>query len=597
VILSISSDIESFKSVRFHRGLNILLADLTNGSTEGHTRNSAGKSSLVEIFHFLLGGDADKKTSLFKAAGIAGHSFTGILRIRGRVVRVTRRCDKPRRIYTDEKRARRLGLEMQRDDSTGEYFVPLDDWKDYLGWALFGLPRDRIGTAFDAKYAPAFRRLFGYFARRSRDIGFAHVDRFIGTQSASDAQIALSYLLGLDWQIPVAIKDLKERQETLGKLRKAIKEGELGNVFGTSASIRPELARAEERIQQLKRQSDTFEVLESYRDLAEEASTLKAEMSRLALALSVARETITHLERLLAEEKPPAYAAVHTLYEAAGIELPQVALRRFEDVQRFQTSVVENRRSYLREQIAETNAEIEDIEREAAVADKRRSEILMTLQGKGAFEDLMRIHDELGQASSRAETLRQNLQNANILENKTAEAKKDSADLELRLQKDYETHGDAISAATRLVDHAIAALYDDRTGNLLIEPKKTGPTFTLSIDGGGNQGGIDQMKVFCFDMMLFERVSDRLGGPHFLVHDSHLFDGVDPRQTRSALVLGREVANRVKGQYIVTMNSDKFEKMGDGDTLRGAVLATRLTDDEEGGLFGFRFELPTSAKQ
>jgi uncharacterized protein YydD (DUF2326 family) len=131
----------------------------------------------------------------------------------------------------------------------------------------------------------------------------------------------------------------------------------------------------------------------------------------------------------------------------------------------------------------------------------------------------------------------------------------------------------------------------------LIEPKKTGPTFTLSIDGGGNQGGIDQMKVFCFDMMLFERVSDRLGGPHFLVHDSHLFDGVDPRQTRSALVLGREVANRVKGQYIVTMNSDKFEKMGDGDTLRGAVLATRLTDDEEGGLFGFRFELPTSAKQ
>jgi uncharacterized protein YydD (DUF2326 family) len=149
-----------------------------------------------------------------------------------------------------------------------------------------------------------------------------------------------------------------------------------------------------------------------------------------------------------------------------------------------------------------------------------------------------------------------------------------------------------IGAATRLVDHAIAALYDDRTGNLLIEPRKNGPVFTLSIGGGGNQGAIDQMKVFCFDMMLLERVTERLGGPRFVIHDSHLFDGVDPRQARSALLLGREVALRIGGQYVVSMNSDKFEKIGGDDGLREAVLPTRLTDDEGGGLFGFRFDLP-----
>lgn len=195
MILSIGSSIETFKTVRFRRGLNVLLADMTDGSTEGHTRNSAGKSSLVEIVHFLLGGEADKKTSLFKAAGIVEHSFTAVLRIRGRVVRVTRRCAEVRRIYIDERRALRLGLALQRDEETGERYVTLDEWKEYLGWAWFALPRNSAGTPFDAKHAPTFRKLIGYFARRSRDIGFAHIDRFYGSQSASDAQVALSYLL------------------------------------------------------------------------------------------------------------------------------------------------------------------------------------------------------------------------------------------------------------------------------------------------------------------------------------------------------------------------------------------------------------------
>jgi hypothetical protein len=44
----------------------------------------------------------------------------------------------------------------------------------------------------------------------------------------------------------------------------------------------------------------------------------------------------------------------------------------------------------------------------------------------------------------------------------------------------------------------------------------------------------------------------------------------------------------------VSMNSDKFEKLGDDAELRDAVLSTRLTDDEGGGLFGFRFELPSA---
>ena len=45
-------------------------------------------------------------------------------------------------------------------------------------------------------------------------------------------------------------------------------------------------------------------------------------------------------------------------------------------------------------------------------------------------------------------------------------------------------------------------------------------------------------------------------GPGFLVHDSHLFDGVDERQIGRGLALADEIATLYGFKYIVTMNSD-----------------------------------------
>ena len=61
MIHQISSSLNSFRTVKFHDGLNILLAEKSPQATERHTRNRAGKTSLIEIIHFLTGARADKK--------------------------------------------------------------------------------------------------------------------------------------------------------------------------------------------------------------------------------------------------------------------------------------------------------------------------------------------------------------------------------------------------------------------------------------------------------------------------------------------------------------------------------------------------------
>ena len=98
MIVSIESSLSTFKAVHFQEGLNVLLADTRPGSTEKQTRNSAGKTSLVEIIHFLMGSNCDKD-SLFRTPGLIEHTFTGSFMIAGETFTVQRGGSEPAKIF------------------------------------------------------------------------------------------------------------------------------------------------------------------------------------------------------------------------------------------------------------------------------------------------------------------------------------------------------------------------------------------------------------------------------------------------------------------------------------------------------------------
>lgn len=596
MIRSISSTLSSFKALKFNPGLNILLADVSERSTDRHTRNSAGKTSLVEILHFVLGSDAGK-ASLFKHEALVNHSFTVELLLRGRWVRATRSGASDDKITLTSADAEPLSFVPPQDlfdRNDAVTTISLESWKEILGSFWFGLPAHQRDSSTDTKGAPTFRQLVGYFARRRKVGGLSSIEKNLGDQRPSSWQVSLSYLLGLDWRVARKFQDMRDRKKVIDALSKAIKGGDLGQIFGSTAEIRPELARIEEQVEKFRVQVENFQVHESYRELAAQAAVLKDRANEITFALAEAESAVDYIIKSLEQETPPGYADVERLYGAVGIELPDVALRRFEEVKAFQASVATNRRIYLQEQIDDIVGQRDDLKRELQDAADSRTSILQTLEGKGAFEDLIRLREQFGEQVSRAETLRSKLQHAAMLENSKAQLKAEAADLELALHYSFEQAESSIKRATVLVDHAITKLYDDRTGNLIIEASRTGPKFRIEIQGGGNKGGIDMMKIFCFDTALLRIAYDRFEpGPQMLVHDSHLFDGVDSRQVAQALVYGMTIADEVQGQYIVALNSDEFDAADRASdvSLKPYVNQVKLTDDETGGLFGFRFDL------
>ena len=586
MIHGIGSSIETFRTLAFSPGLNVLLADQHTSSSSKDSRNSLGKSSVVEIVHFLLGGQMSGG-SVFKADALKNASFWGEFTFGGARLRVERRVNDRDKVFV--RFASEPIVPLRAEGDLLAPHVSIKDWTAWLGHVCFKLPLTIEGTIFE-KGGPTFRSLFGYFARRRGDNGFNSPSKFASAIPDAEGHFALSYLFGLDWTIA---RDFERRKLARKDLQA---ESRLATArdpkLGTLAAATAELVLAEQRAERIRTELEGFEVEAHYDDLVEEAAAAKRAADRLSRSAIEVRNVIDHIEASLAAETAPGIEAVEMLYAEVGIQLPDSVRRGFEEVREFHEAVISNRRTHLAMELERSRNQLSALESERRTSTSRRTEILRDLSGKGAFADLADIQRRLAEAERRVSELRSQKETLQHLEADKAGERIERIALKQRLDRDLESRLSAVSAAVLAVNEALIALYGlERPKSLRIAATESGPKFIVSV-AGDRSGGISNMEIFAMDYAIFKVTSETLGGPGFLIHDSHLFDGVDARQAAAAIEIAGTFAETHGRQYLVTMNSDKFNALPfpESFAVRSSVLPVVLKDTDTGGLFGFRFE-------
>lgn len=585
MIHRIFSDLETFKELTFTAGLNVLLAEKNPDSTARHTRNRAGKSSMVELVHFLLGSSAGTD-SLFRTAALKDYTFGMDFDLAGSGTSVERTGGKPSNVFVEGDFSDWPVTPRVR---SGQPVLKNSDWKTVLGHLMFGLP---LGEEQQGKWSPSVRSLISYFARRERDGGFHTPVKQNKDQQLADQQVNISYLLGLDWTIPQELQRVRERERNLGELRKSLKEGTFGQVIDKASTLKTQLVLAQDRVARLRQRVSSFKVVDEYHELEREASELTAMLATLSDENTLDRRYVAELEKATSEEVAPSPPDLQKLYREAGVVLPELVQRRFEDVKVFHESVIRNRASYLRGELLAAQHRMAERAIEQRRLDDRRAEIMAILSSSGALEHFTALQGEVVRAEGDVELLRQRYDTAEALESGTLKLKMERARLQERLREDYAERVGVVDEAIITFQRISSALYEDEAaGSLTTTPTENGPEFSIEIQGAKSRG-VSNMQVFCFDLML-TLLSIKSGrSPGFLIHDSHLFDGVDERQVGKALALGAQLAEEYGFQYIVTMNTDAVPtEVPDGFRLEDYALPVRLSDaTENGGLFGFRFD-------
>ncbi|GAB3958032.1 hypothetical protein GCM10029978_001960 [Actinoallomurus acanthiterrae] len=576
----LGADDSRFKTLNFNAGLNLLIADTTPKSTSTDSRNSSGKSSTIELIHFLLGARADKHLATRKA--LRDVSFELLLDWPQvpEGLRVRRKGSDANVVTLDPD----VSADSANRLSIGPGRVAAAEWVNLLEANLFNLQGEHAGVSG--------RVLLSFYARRSGSHAFNEPIRIHSRQSEVEATTNLAYLLGLDWKLASRYKEIAAREATRKQLRQAVNDPVWGRIVGNVADLRGQITLVEARIAKVEEQIANFRVIPEYENLKNRADEIAMRIRDLSNSDVVDRRNLQELEASVEESTDTEVRYLEPVYGELGVVLPEEVRRRFEDVRLFHDSIVRNRRRYLAEEISSIRERMAERKAERERLGAQQSQILRQLNEGGALEALTMLQQAYAQERASLEALRNRLAAAQELEASARQITAMRLEVEEEMAADLEDRESRTREATLLFDEFAKRLYgEERGGYLAINAGRNSIKIIPRIDSDDSRG-ISNMVIFCFDLTVAVIAHRHNRGPDFLVHDSHLFDGVDDRQLKAALELAGETVDAEGMQYIAMLNSDDLNKaVSRGYDPGNKILSPRLTDEySDGGLFGFRFK-------
>ncbi len=571
----------TFHPVHFTAGLNVIVAERAETSTQKDTRNGLGKSTLIEIIDFCLGANATKGKGLLQDA-LEEWAFTIDITLAGNRVKANRAIATPNRISIEG--ATKDWIEQpDTDEETGERVFNLERWRTVLGWALFGVPR----TNDALKYKPSFRSLISYFVRRGPD-AYSDPFRHFRQQKTWDIQLHIGYLLSLNWEYASRWQELKDQADGIKALEQAIASGALEGMT-SAGELETERIQLGQEVQSAHAALVSFKVHPQYEAVQRDADRLTTQLHTLTNENILDRRRLTRFKEAVAEEVPPRAEALEDLYREAGLVFSEAGRKTLAEAREFHNRVIVNRREFLQAEITRIERSIRERNTEIERLTTTRATSLEILRTHGALEEMTKLQERNAQIKAQLEKIEGRIRDIKQMNTSKRDVRVAKTELTKFAEQDHEQRREAWSDAVRIFNDHSQALYNT-PGKLIIDIADTGYKFDVEIERSSSEG-IGKMKVFCFDLtilQLVQKVRDRID---FLVHDSILYDGVDSRQRALAL----ELAARLTAddlQYICTLNSDMipredFSKDFDFDQH---VRLTLTDKTQAGSLLGIRFE-------
>lgn len=575
MIVELTSTLETFKPLKFKGGLNILVAERHDSSGAKETRNGTGKTSIIELVHYLL---SDKRSADddFHKPEIIGSEF----------------CGK----FTDSesdfvicKKSNPKTDELKKDGKV----ITSKDLRKNLALRWFGLSEEDSAPT----YGPKFGALLAYFVRKERNGGFASPIMNSTSQQGWDSQVSLSFLLGFDWRLPQQLQVKKDQKKDADTLAKMIKSGYLTDGFLDVNKMQARLDLLDNEIVGKRKEVASASVVDGYRQHEINANELTSRIRDLNESNLEDLDLVENIDIALEEVEDASVADLRSMYEQVGVFFSDQVKKRFEQVEAFHKQVAKNREAHLRRERKNATERLANRKREINELQISLNDKLILLRSGMAIERLTLLQSDLNRLESEQADLRQQLPRFRNVEEDRKLLGREINDLVDLIGQDVLEREGPRKAAVQIFAETSQFLYDE-PGQLIVG--KSSGVAGLSIETdivGKKSGGKNHMQVFCFDWLLVEAAIKNDRFPGFLIHDSHIFDGVDGRQIGLALSLAKTKCDKLGIQYVVAMNSDDLQKIKNEEEVSGEaifdpsnfIMDTRLSDEPNGGLFGIRF--------
>lgn len=573
-----------FKAIELKAGLNVIVADRQKESDEKDSRNGVGKTTLINIIHYCLGADLNRK--LLPVDEIEDWKFYCDIDLSGSNIVISRAISNAGVIEVVGDTSN-LPVAPEIDEKTGVVFYKLTEWKKLLGICLFG-----VKPVTESKYIPTFRGLIPYFVRVGMD-AYSSPFSYFRNQKSWQVQVSNSFLLGLKWKHATDSQILKDKAAAAKALNTAINT----SIVQSKGELEAERVRLQRQVDSYEKMLSEFRVHPRYAELQDQANELTTSIQKLNNRNLFLKRKLSRYEESVASEKAPDESSVESLYEEMGVQLPDSIKKSLTEAKDFHRSIVLNRKNFLSAEITEINQEITCNAEEVDNLTSERAEVMSLLRTHGALDEFVKHQNDLSEKKAKLEALKEKIADIQSMTKKSKELKSKRIALDSRLSRDFEESKGVWEKAIEGFNENSLALYNN-PGNLIINISVNGVvkenTYSFSVEiPRSNSEGVGRMKIFCYDLMLVDKFS-QLNMIDFLVHDTTMYDGVDSRQVAHALEHANSKGQESGFQYICFFNTDSipYEDFSESFNLDD-FIRLRLSDKRpEDSLLGFHFELP-----
>ncbi|NMD52692.1 DUF2326 domain-containing protein [Shewanella sp. DNRA4] len=573
-LLKLYSDNPGFKSIIFKPGLNIV-AGLQSSALSTDSYNGIGKSSSLHLVHLMFGGKFDDKIpsdrKLKKFLSSYGNFYLNF--------------SVGTSFYT-----------VRKNFAVNDYFIN-DEKVSKTAYPKKLNEIFNLVNRIDFNFKP----LFNIFARRYLPERSYYAGALTQQGQPPHDYYQMLYnltLLGVETKLIKKNKVISDNISKLKKIEQELNKQKLTINEGDYLDLKDELIQLEDA-------KSNFIIAQNYDELKRQADILTFEMNALRNTIYYNEREISKKSRLLkaSDHEVVDISRVAEIYAEAKFHFREKVEIQLRQAEEFHLNLQKARKTRLQEQIVLLGDDIALQKQLLLSVENRRDHLLKDLDSKGALEEYNSIVE-------RIRTLESDIAELTSYQTLLAKFDKDKANLEVDKAtvradsvKQIEDSKSYIDQVEGIFRQFVKRFYRGHGGSLKITNSKDAQylfNIDVHIPKDGSQG-INEVKIFCYDMLLFSLNPDLLG---FVAHDSCIFSGVDPRQVAQMFKVVLEMVNVHDLQYFVNINKDTYEVLlyevveeGAESILtreeRNIIKASKVLElydaDPKNTLFGFTF--------
>jgi uncharacterized protein YydD (DUF2326 family) len=549
-LLQLTSSDSRFQTLNFESGLNIIVGQKVLMDDKKKTSNSIGKSLALICIDFMLGKSTSSKEVKKLKEVMKKENITLSLAF-----------EHDSKIYNIDRNYNEVFIDGKKLQEESKYLSFLD-------------------SLVESEHS--FRNIFGRFFRTNKEGYIEATSQITIKEKAYQNNLINASLLGLDLSFLEKKKELKVKNDRLRILIKELKELQKNIDKEREFELIEKLGEISEHL-------DSFEIAQDFNNLKNEADILTTQIQKIRNDIAYNNRLIRNKQMIIDTNHQTDIDVnkLKNMYAEASFFLGEEVLNHIESVQEFHNTLFKNRKDRATKDISLLETNIENIKKGLFDLDKRRSDILKYLENRGALEEYHSLNRE-------KDSIKENLEQIQRDEKILNRYKKEQADIKLErdqfkrklidLESDLKDRIQFLGKSFREISEEF---YNDKPGFLhieIIEKFNTEKLYKIEpkIDKENTGDGINEMKIFIYDMLLYKLNPTLIG---LVGHDNRLFDMVDERQIGYAF----DYAHKNLSQYICSVSDTKFKEAKQYSELNLDSFV-RATLNEIQKLFGFDFD-------